>query len=166
MLKRMRNRTILAIIWVLAGYGCVSPEKSLYVTKIEAKPKRINQETEMCQKQYHSYNDYTERLDPVIKIVSKEQNRLKIRIEGNISSAGLSMNRMRRIRLEEGKWQGDCITLKYMAEIKKIPGKEIAGIHGYNYTQELSYKLPKGIKHVKLELYESHLWNPLVNMLL
>ncbi len=151
----MRNTIIVTILWMLSG--CVSHENSLHITVIEGSPKRIVKENEMHQKQhYNTYNDNAERLIPAIKILSKEHNSLKLSIQGNISSAGLSINKVKKVRLEEGKLVENRITLKYIVEIEKIPGKESANIRGYNYEQAVNYNLSKGVQYVKVQLYENY----------
>ncbi|WP_333864042.1 hypothetical protein [Sphingobacterium sp.] len=151
----MRNTIIVTVLWMLSG--CISHENSLHITVIEGTPKRIVKENEMQQKQYYNtYSDNAERLIPTIRILSKEHNSLKLSIQGNISSAGLSINKVRKLRLEEGTLEENRITLKYIVEIEKIPGKESANIRGYNYGQTVNYSLSKGVKYVKVQLYENY----------
>jgi len=64
-------------------------------------------------------------LTPAITLLSTDLNRLKFHIESNISSAGLNINKVRKIRFEEGKVNGESITLKYIVEIQKIAGKKV-----------------------------------------
>lgn len=151
----MRNMIIVTILWMLSG--CISHENSLHITVIEGIPKRIVKKNELHQKQhYNTYSDNAERLIPAIRVLSKEHNRLKLRIQGNISSAGLSINKVRKVRLEEGESGENRITLKYIVEIEKIPGKESAKIRGFNYEQAVNYDLSKGVQYVKVRLYENY----------
>ncbi len=46
--------------------------------------------------------------------------------------------------------------LKYFVEIKLISGKEGANLRGYNYTKQETYKVPKGVKVIHIELFEDY----------
>ena len=76
----------------------------------------------------------------MISVQKKENNTLTFLLQGNIRSAGHSINRVKRIRFESAEQEGDKLTLKYYVEIKHIPGKD--------------YTLPKAVKQVYIELYE------------
>lgn len=153
MIKRMKNTAIITILCML--FGCTSHKKSLHITVIDGKPKRIIKE----KQHYNTYNENIERLIPSIEIISKNKNNLKLSIQGNISSSGLSINKVKRIYFKESKLEQETITLKYIVEIQRIAGKENVSIRGYNYEQQMIYKIPKGTKHIKLELYEDYVGN-------
>jgi len=86
-------------------------------------------------------------------MISKKENLLKFGLQGNISSSGHYINRIRKIRIEE-EFTGNTFRLKYIVEIKRIAGKENANIRGYNYTKDETYKIPTGAKIISIELYE------------
>lgn len=90
----------------------------------------------------------------MISVQKKENNTLTFLLQGNIRSAGHSINRVKRIRFESAEQEGDKLTLKYYVEIKHIPGKEGGNVRGYNYTKVENYTLPKAVKQVYIELYE------------
>lgn len=103
---------------------------------------------------YTTNKEVTERLKPVIFMLSKNAETLQFRIQGNISSGGHTINKLRKLRLEKGKQNGNTITLKYYIEIKKISGKESVYVLGYNYTKDETYKIPNDVKVIRIELYE------------
>ncbi|MGJ1366072.1 hypothetical protein [Sphingobacterium spiritivorum] len=92
-------------------------------------------------------------------MTSKNAEILKFRIQGNISSGGLNINKIRKIRFEKGQQNGNNITLRYFAEVKMIPGKEGSDVVGYNYTKDETYKIPGDVKIIKIELYEDRIKN-------
>src|SRR5690606_25407665 len=86
-----------------------------------------------------------------------ENDKLTFLLQGNISSGGHSINKVRRIRLEKVLQEGNSVRLKYYVEIKYIPGKEGANVRGYNYSQEETYNIPEGIQSVYVEMYEDRI---------
>lgn len=157
--REMRNIVLASVFLTLVS--CKTQDQKLQISPIYAEPKKLITASSEDGKEYliTSLTEVTQRLQPLIAIVSQNKEKLKLHIQGNISSAGLSIQKIRKIRFEETKSEEDSITLKYMVEIKKIPGKESANIRGYNYEQEMNYEIPKGIKYVKLELYEDYAGN-------
>lgn len=106
---------------------------------------------------YTTSRDAADRLKPNIKLLTKRNKKLKFRIQGNISSGGLSMNRIIKIRLEKEEQKSDSLTLRYHVEIRKISGKESATIKGYNYAKDMVYNIPKNKKVIRIQLYHDHI---------
>lgn len=75
-------------------------------------------------------------------------------MQGNIYSGGHNIRQVRKIRFEKGDDAGDSLILRYYVEVRKIPGKENANVAGYNYSKDISYRIPKDVKMIKVELYE------------
>lgn len=153
MSRRMKYTAFISILLLLSG--CTSSEKALHITTIEARPKGIAKE----KQRINTYNETTQRLVPTIQVLSKRGNSLQLSIRGNVSSSGLHSNKIRKIRLEKGKLEDGRITLKFVVDINKIAGKESASIRGYNYEQNISYKIPKGTRYAQLQLYENYAGN-------
>ncbi|MDM1298316.1 hypothetical protein HXZ94_07350 [Empedobacter falsenii] len=103
------------------------------------------------------YVTQTARLEHAILMQSQSDKQLIFLLQGNIVSAGLSINKVKKIRFEKAEQIGDSITLKYYVEIVNIGGKESATVAGYNYSKEESYKIPKDVKAIKIELYEDRI---------
>lgn len=102
---------------------------------------------------YRASVPLTKRLEPQVIILSQDKQNMSYELQGHISSAGLSINRVKNIRVEKeiNKTQ---LTLKHIVDIKGIAGKEGAMIIGYNYKKEEELKIPEGIQVIKIELYE------------
>lgn len=147
---------------LLLFVGCKTNAQKLTISPIYAEHKRIDAETESNKPYQRSgYEEITPRYSPAIALIDKKKNSLKFRIQGNISSAGLRIAKVRKIRFEEEN-NGDVLSLKYTVEIQKIPGKEGSLIRGYNYEKEVDYSLPVGFKTVKVALYEERRSNEVV----
>lgn len=148
---------ILASFLIL--FGCEANAQKLNVTTIYSEPNRVTREVlETGGKHtYTTRKEVTERLNPMIVMTSKNAEILKFRIQGNISSGGLNINQVRKIRLEKVAQNGKSMTLKYYVEVKKIPGKEGSDVMGYNYTKDETYKIPNDVKIIKIELYENQI---------
>jgi hypothetical protein len=146
-------------LMILFSFLSCFAQKKLKIETIISKTTTVTRVNPETGKQYTTskFVEVTERFHPSINIKTEENNALSILLEGNITSAGLSCNRIKKIRYVKGKPLGDTITLKYYVEIKNIPGKESAGVNGYNYRKLISYKIPKDIKVVKVELYEDRI---------
>lgn len=129
------------------------------VTTIYAAAQRLTREVPETGRIYSSTSlrEVTARLEPEILMLSKNEGILQFRIQGNIRSSGHQVRHIRGIRYEKGEQGATEVTLKYYVEIKNKPGKEGALIKGYNYTQDISYRIPKGVKRVKIELYDDRL---------
>lgn len=157
--REMRNIVLASVFLTLNS--CKTQDQKLQISPIYAEPKKLINASSEDGKEYliTSLTEVTQRLQALIAIVSQNKEKLKLHIQGNISSAGLSIQKVRKIRFEETKLEDNSISLKYMVEIKKIPGKESANIRGYNYEQEMNYEIPKGVKYIKLELYEDYIGN-------
>ncbi|MGE8553332.1 MAG: hypothetical protein ACN6OB_05240 [Chryseobacterium jejuense] len=156
----MKHFVILTSLFALLG--CKGNAQKLQVTAIYTEPKRITKEIPETGK-IHTYTTrkaVTERLNPMILMLSKNAEALQFRIQGNISSGGHTIHQVNKIRFEIGEQSGNTITLKYYVEIKKKPGKESANIQGYNYTQDEIYKIPGDIKIIRIELYEDQINDP------
>ena len=102
----------------------------------------------------------TTRLNAEIDVLSENTNSINYQLRGNISSRGHSIRKISKIRLEKEQF-GDTLLLKHFVEIKRIPGKESANIHGYNYTKKETVKIPKGVKIVIIDMYEERLFDPI-----
>ncbi|MFD2556069.1 hypothetical protein ACFSQW_16875 [Sphingobacterium tabacisoli] len=148
---------MLASVFIMLA-SCKIQDQKLQISPIYAKPKKLIKSSSEDGKAHlaTSLQEVTERLQPLIATVSPENGKLELSIQGNISSAGLSVKKVRKIRFEETELEENFITLRYIVEIRKTPGKESADVRGYNYTQGIRYQVPKGTKQVKLELYENH----------
>ncbi|MCQ9639574.1 hypothetical protein MP478_09235 [Chryseobacterium sp. WG14] len=149
----------MILISFLAVSGCNTNAQKLKVSTIYSEPKRVTRETPETGKAYTytTRKEVTERLDPLIFMLSKNAETPKFRIQGNISSSGHIINQVRKIRFERGPQSGNTVTLKYYVEIKKVPGKESANIKGYNYTKDVTYKIPDDVKIIRIELYEDRI---------
>ncbi|WP_407488173.1 hypothetical protein [Elizabethkingia anophelis] len=153
----MKQLMILASFLIL--FGCEANAQKLNVTTIYSEPNRVTREVpETSGKHtYTTRKEVTERLNPMIVMTSKNAEILKFRIQGNISSGGLNINKIRKTRLEKVTQNGNSMTLRYYVEIKKIPGKEGSDVVGYNYTKDETYKIPNDVKIIKIELYENQI---------
>ncbi len=143
----------------LTLFGCETNAQKLNVETIYAEPKRHTREvpeTGTVHK-YTTRKEITKRLSPMIVMTSRNPEILKFRIEGNISSGGHNIYQIRKIRFEKGEQNGNCMTLRYYVEVKKIPGKESADVVGYNYTKDDTYKIADSVKIIKIELYEDEI---------
>ena len=136
-----------------------SAQRKLNIETILAETSRITQEDPETGKtiQRTTLSVVTNVLEPMIKLQSEENGELTFLLQGNISSGGHSINKVRRIRLEKEPQQGNSIKLKYNVEIKHIPGKEGANVRGYNYSQQETYHVPKGVQSVYVEMYEDRI---------
>lgn len=136
-----------------------SAQRKLNIETILAEPSRITQEDPETGKtiQRTTLSVVTNVLEPMIQLQVKENDKLAFLLQGNISSGGHSINKVRRIRLEKAQQEGNSVRLKYYVEIKYIPGKEGANVRGYNYSQEETYNIPEGIQSVYVEMYEDRI---------
>lgn len=143
----------------LALFSCETNAQKLNITTIYSEPKRITREIPETGAVYNytTSKEVTERFSPMIVMISKNAEILKFRIQGNISSGGHNIHRIKKIRFEKGEQNGNSMILKYYVEIKRIPGKESAGVTGYNYSKDESFKIPNDIKIIKIELYEDQI---------
>lgn len=146
----------MILISFLALLSCNTNAQKLNITTIYSEPKRSTREVPETGAVHHytTRKEVTERFSPMIVMISKNAEILKFRIQGNISSGGHNINRIKKIRFEKGEQNGNSMTLRYYVEIKKIPGKESADVTGYNYTKDETYKIQKDVKIIKIELYE------------
>src|SRR5690606_27317437 len=80
-----------------------SAHKKLHIETILAEPSRITQEDPETGKtiQRTTLSVVTNVLEPMIKLQSEENGELTFLLQGNISSGGHSINKVRRIRLEK-----------------------------------------------------------------
>ncbi|WP_103249513.1 hypothetical protein [Chryseobacterium phosphatilyticum] len=143
----------------LAFSGCKTDARKLRISTIYTEPERVVKEVPETDKiqTYTTRQEVTERLNPMILMLSKTGKILKFRIQGNISSGGHIINQIEKIRFEKGKQNGNSITLKYYTEITRKSGKESAGVSGYNYTKDEIYTVPDDVKVIKVELYEDQI---------
>lgn len=143
----------------LALSGCKTDAQKLHVSAIYSEAQRVTKDVPGTNS-IHTFTTrktVTERLDPMIFMLSKNKETLKFRIQGNISSGGYTINQVRKIRFENGEQKGNSIMLKYYVEIRKKSGKESADVQGYNYTKDETYKIPDNVKIIKIELYEDRI---------
>lgn len=110
---------ILASFLIL--FGCEANAQKLNITTIYSEPNRVTREVPETggKHTYTTRKEVTERLNPMIVMTSKNAETLKFRIQGNISSGGLNINKIRKIRLEEAAQNGNSMTLRYYVEVKK-----------------------------------------------
>lgn len=148
---------ILTSFLVLSG--CKTDAQKLKISAIYTEPKKVTREIPGTDSThtFTTRTEVTERLVPMIFMLSKNAEILKFRIQGNISSSGHSIHQIRKIRFEKGEQNGNYMTLRYYVEIKKKPGKESANVQGYNYTKDEAYKIPDDVKLIKIELYEDRI---------
>ncbi|MEG0926678.1 hypothetical protein [Chryseobacterium sp.] len=143
----------------LALSGCKTGVQKLKISAIYTEPKKVTREIPGTDSThtFTTRTEVTERLAPMIFMLSKNAEMLKFRIQGNISSSEHSIHQIRKIRFEKGEQNGNYMTLRYYVEIKKMPGKESANVQGYNYTKDEAYKIPDDVKLIKIELYEDRI---------
>ena len=136
-----------------------SAQRKLNIETILAEPSRITQEDPETGKtiQRTTLSVVTNVLEPIIKLQSKANDKITFLLQGNVSSSGHSINKVRRIRLEKAQQEGNSVRLKYYVEIKYIPGKEGANVRGYNYSQQETYHIPEGVQSVYVEMYEDRI---------
>ena len=142
---------------ILSFFGCKTNEiltNKLVVTTITIKPERVEVKDENGQvRSRNTYVDEIERLKPEIIILDTKNRQLKYKIQGNITSRGLSIRRVKTIQSEQ--WiEGSTLVIKQTVMVKRISGKEGAQVSGYNYQQENLVKIPENIHTVKIELHE------------
>lgn len=157
--KNYPMKYFMILIAFSALFGCKTTTGKLQVTVIYSEPKRVTRavpETGAASA-YTTNKVVTKRFDPMVFMLSKNVEKFSFRIQGNISSGGHHSNQVRKIRLEKGKQEGNSITLRYYAEVKKIPGKESANVMGYNYAKDETYEIPDDIKIIRIELYEDRI---------
>ncbi|MCL1637216.1 hypothetical protein OZ664_06015 [Elizabethkingia sp. HX WHF] len=152
-------KQLMILASFLTLFSCETNAQKLNITTIYSEPNRVTREVPETggKHTYTTRKEATERLNPMIFMISKNAEILKFRIQGNISSGGLNINKIRKIRFEKGEHKGNSITLRYYAEVKKIPGKEGSDVVGYNYTKDETYKIPGDVKIIKIELYEDRI---------
>lgn len=148
---------VFCLMMFLNFFSC-SAQKKLHTETIFAKLARVTSKDVKTGRVFpnDTYIPITKRLEPEIILKNKDKNKLTFSLQGNISTGGHAINRIKKIRFEKGVQSGDTLTLKYFVEIKQIPGKESANIRGYNYTKQETYKVPKDVKVIDIELYEDH----------
>lgn len=146
----------IAVTSIFVLLGCKSNTQKLQTSPIYTEPKRVTKEILETGKIqiYTTRKAITERLSPMILMLSKNTETLQLRLQGNISSSGHAIHQVRKIRFEKGEQNGNAIILRYYVEIKRIPGKESANVQGYNYTKDETYKIPADVKIIRIELYE------------
>lgn len=96
-----------------------------------------------------------EILLPEIIIFSQDSEKITYQIKGNISSKGLSINKVKTIRIEQEIIDGVLI-LKHYTEIVGIAGKAGNDVLGFNYTKNEMLTLPKEVNKIKFELYHEY----------
>lgn len=136
-------------------------EHKLQVATIFTKPERkvITDPETNSNRTLNTYTAVTERLAHKIKIQSQAKNYLTYSLEGNISSGGLTINKVKKIRIEKTVLN-DTLFIKNIVEIIRIAGKESAIINGYNYKKTEQLEIESHIKIVQIELVEDYLNNP------
>lgn len=154
LIKKMK---LIYSIMFLSFFSCVAQNK-LHTETIFAKLARVTSKDVESGSDFHrnTYIPITPRLEPEILLKKNHKHKLTFSLQGSISSGGHAINRVNKIRFEKGEQAADTLTLKYFVEIKRVPGKEDANVRGYNYTQQESYKVPKDVKVIHIELYEDH----------
>ena len=140
-------------------FSC-SAQKKLQIETILKQTTRVTSQDVETGRVFNRTTSFlkTKRLDPMIVMQAQNENKLTFLLQGSISSGGLSINNVKKIRFEKEVQSGDTLTLKYIVEIKRIPGKESANVAGYNFTKEESYKIPEDAKIIRIELYHERLY--------
>lgn len=146
---------LLYMAFLLSLLSCVG-QKNIQTEPILAAPAHVSvKNVETGRIGYRStYVPITTSLPPKIIMINRIGDELTLSLQGKIASAGLSRERVKRVRLEQGNLYGNSITLKYIVEIERVAGKENANVQGYNYTTKVVYKVPEGAQVIKVELYE------------
>lgn len=145
------------MISILSFFGCKTSESlnnKLEVTTITTKPERVEVKDENGHvRSRNTYVDEIERLKPEIIILDTKNRQFKYKIQGNITSRGLSIRRVKTIQSEQ-RIEGSTLVIKQTVMVKSISGKEGAQVAGYNYQQENVAKIPESINTIKIELHE------------
>ena len=146
---------VLYLLLCVPFLNC-SAQRKLNIETIHAQPSRITQEDPQTGRtiQRTTSRRVTAVLEPMIKLQRKEDGKVTFLRQGNITSGGHTIYRVKKIRLEKEQQEANSMTLRYYVEIKYIAGKEGAHVHGYNYSQEETYSLPRGVQSVHIEMYE------------
>ncbi len=149
---------LLYILMIFPFLSC-SEQKKLQIETILTQPARVSSKDVETGRVFNRSTNIpkTKRIEPAIIMQAHDEDKLTFLLQGNISSGGLSINNVKKIRFEKGVQSRDTLTLKYIVEIKRIPGKEGANVAGYNYTKEESYKIPEDVKIIHIELYHERL---------
>ncbi|MGU3375004.1 hypothetical protein [Chryseobacterium sp. M5A1_1a] len=152
-------KQVMILASFLALFGCKTDAQKLKISTIYTEPKRVTREIPGTDSThtFTTHTEVTERLHPMVFMLSKNDEVLKFRIQGNISSSGHTIHQVRKIRFKKGAKNGNALTLRYYVEVKKYPGKESANVQGYNYTKDETYKIPNDVKLIKVELYEDRM---------
>ena len=141
------------MISILSFFGCKTSESlnnKLEVTTITTKPERVEVKDENGHvRSRNTYVDEIERLKPEIIILDTEDRQFKYKIQGNITSRGLSIRRVKTIQSEQ-RIEGSTLVIKQTVMVKSISGKEGAQVAGYNYQQENVAKIPESINTIKI----------------
>lgn len=146
------------IILLFPFLSC-SVQNKLKIETILAAPARVTSQNVETGRTYprSTYVIVTPLLDHAILMLNQSDKTIDLLLQGNISSSGLSINNIKKIRLKKTEQVGDVITLKYYVEIVNISGKEGSTVQGYNYSKVESYKIPDKVKTLKVELYEDRI---------
>ncbi|MGG5507203.1 MULTISPECIES: hypothetical protein [unclassified Myroides] len=111
------------------------------------------------QERIKQLEENTSKLEPTVFVKEFKKTfwgrKAVVQIQGWYSSQG-----HRARRLSEIKWvkeiDGDQLTLTFYAKPKTGIGKENAYVYGYNYQQEVTFKIPPTIKQINFKLIEQH----------
>lgn len=99
------------------------------------------------------YVDASKKLDPNIIITKSSTVEINYKLQGFIKSSGLEINNPRNIKTEKNIIN-DTLVISHMVSVVGISGKEGSTVIGYNYKQDELQNIQKGIKFVKIELFE------------
>lgn len=101
-------------------------------------------------------NASLEVLAPKITILNKTEDKVLFKIQGNIASNGLSINKIKNIRTAE-EIVNNQLNVKVIVEVVYISGKEGSGMKSYNYEQQREIEIPKNIQSLKIDLIQDRL---------
>lgn len=139
----------------LSLLSCYTPSKKLSVEPIYIKNESVDvvdpKTGEVTTKL--KGRELTKRNDKTIRLINNTANKLEFQLLFNNYSGGLRIRRVKSLQ-DEMVRNGEDVTLKYYYEIGEIAGKEGNNISGYNYSSQQDYKVEKGVKHIKIQLYE------------
>ncbi|MBB1140008.1 hypothetical protein [Myroides sp. WP-1] len=78
-----------------------------------------------------------------------------VKIQGWYSSQGHQARRLKEIKWTK-EIDGDQLTLIFYVQPKTGVGKENAYVNGYNYHQEVTFKIPSAVRQLNFKLIEQH----------
>lgn len=97
------------------------------------------------------------QLDPTITLKEIRQSiwghKAVLEVQGWYSSHGLQARGLRQIKWTQAV-TGNQVTITCYVQLKSGMGKESAEVYGYNYKQEVVFKIPSAIHQLNFKLIE------------